>query len=84
MVGEPAPRVFKTVVVVTVLSEGRDASGLDLDEIAYETAQGRMVGATAVTDAAELTGAEAAALLTEMGSTPEFFGLDDDGEPLDL
>lgn len=70
---------FKTVIQVEVLSEDQPVDDLDLRQIAYEIMDGDCVGASSLISKKELTGKECADELYELGSEPEFFGLDDDG-----
>jgi len=70
---------FKTIIQVEVLSEGGPVDDLSLKEIAHEIYEGDCVGASSLISKQELTGKECAEELCQMGSEPEFFGLDDDG-----
>jgi len=70
---------FKTIIQIEVLSEGQPVDDLDLRQIAHEICDGDCVGASSLISKQELTGKECADELYELGSEPEFFGLDDDG-----
>ncbi len=75
-----ARKFFRTVIKVTVLSEGvPTATGLDLGAISYAITDGDCSGDIEQVEVVELTPKEAAEALIAQHSDPSFFGLDDDG-----
>ncbi len=78
-----ARKFYKTVVTVTILSErGPVSPSCELDHIHRELQDGYWIGEVDNDGGTELTGAEVAKALVEMGSTPDFFDLEDDGTDL--
>jgi hypothetical protein len=70
---------FKTVIQIEILSEGGPVDDLSLKEIAHEIYEGECVGTFEIVSVKEISGKECADGLHEMGSEPDFFCLDDDG-----
>lgn len=73
---------YKTIIQIEVLSEDKPVDDLDLRQISYEIYDGDCVGASSLISKQELTGKECANELYDLGSEPEFFNLDDDGNSL--
>lgn len=74
-------KFYRTVVMVEVLSD-RPYGFCSLDQLNYDITEGDCSGMSdAKTD--EVTPARMAELLKAQGSSPEFFGLNEDGSPLD-
>lgn len=73
---------FRTILVIEVLSE-REAFNGDFEELAEATQTGDCVGSTKMRAVEQCSASEIAALLTEAGSTPGFFSLDEAGKPLE-
>lgn len=75
-------KFYKYVYQVVVLSE--EPRHFDnLSEIDYQIKDGDCVGEVSLKEAKELTGPEMAEALSDVGSEPEFFQLDMDGNPLE-
>lgn len=72
-------KFFKTIIRVEVLSEGGPVNDLSLKEIAHEIYYGDCVGTSEVISTKEISPSDCAEELCKMGSEPEFFGLDRDG-----
>lgn len=75
-------KFYKTIIRVEILSEDQPVDDLDLKQIAHEIYDGDCVGTSSLISKNELTGKECADELCELGSEPEFFGLDDNGNSL--
>ena len=75
-------KYYKTVIQVTVISEGQYTNE-NLEGINDDITDGPCSGAVETVSQVELTAKEAADALMEQGSDPEFFQLDEDGNPLD-
>jgi hypothetical protein len=74
-------KFFKTVWMVTVLSEDRPtAPDLSLADLAYEIDEGECVGQCGIIRVRELTEREVRTELVKMGSDPSFFGLEEPKE----
>lgn len=81
---EDTKKYYKTVITVTVLSEYEPVStDMGLEDVAYQIVHGDWSGHVQVADGVELTGKEAADALTEQGSDPSFFMLNEDGTSTD-
>lgn len=76
-------KFHKKTITLEFLSEEPIPEGMDVANMVYEAQEGDYVMQEKDETDTELTGKEAADLLTEFGSQPEFFGLDDDGNDLD-
>jgi len=73
-------KFYKTTYTFTVLSEDQPpSSNMDLKDIIYECEDGGWSGAISSYSSVELSGPEMAIELSNQGSSPEFFDLDDDG-----
>lgn len=73
-------KFYKTTYTFTVLSEDHPpSSNMDLKDIIYECEDGGWSGAISSYSSVELSGPEMAIELSNQGSSPEFFDLDDDG-----
>lgn len=70
---------YRTVITVEVLSEEDVVGGMCLADIAHEIVYGDLSGRYRVTRTESVDGPTMARLLSEQGSDPEFFGLDEDG-----
>ncbi len=75
-------KFYKTTITVTVLSEDPGVSGYELGTIAREIVDGDLVGSWSG-DEKKIDAKECARLLSEVGSDPEFFNLDEDGNDSD-
>jgi len=75
-------RFFKTTFTVEVLSEGEFDDGLNLEQIAHAIDHGECVGRFTSWGMEPLSPKEMADDLTQYGSEPGFFQLDDNGEPI--
>ena len=72
-------KFYKTIVSFEIISE--DAiDTISLEEIAYETTEGRWSGRFLDTTQQELDGLQTAKALEAQGSDPEFLGLTSAGE----
>ena len=69
---------YKTIIEFEILSE-EPIGEVDLEQIHYETIEGRWSGRFLETSEKKLNGKQAARALIKQGSDPEFFGLDEDG-----
>jgi len=70
-------RFYKTVIVVTVLTEDEPVTSADsLSYIDREITEGGWSGKVEVREQTELTKAEVAEALRAQGSDPDFFGDD--------
>lgn len=74
--------LYRTVVIVEVLSRGSLPEDLSLESVAYAITEGGCSGDVRV-ESAEVTGREMAELLRRQGSDPEFLGLTEEGEEVD-
>jgi hypothetical protein len=74
-------RYYKTTFTIDVLSEEPLGDCLSLGQIDYAITDGDCVGSNLRQVEAELTSKEMAQALLEAGSEPDFFMLDDDGNP---
>lgn len=74
---------YETVIEVHVLSEDGPYDCDSLEELHTDIHSGPCVGKFSVTQSKPLTGKQMAKRLSDLGSQPEFFQLDDDGKPLD-
>lgn len=77
--GDSKRSFFRTVVLVTVLSEDHEPEFDDLGELARMIEQGPLVGDMTVVEPRKLSGREMADALYAARSEPGFFGLDDEG-----
>lgn len=78
-----ARKFFKTTITLTILSEqGPVSSGCRLAEVDREMEDGGWCGRIENDGGQEISSAEAARMLIDMDSTPDFFNLDDDGTDL--
>lgn len=75
-------KFYRTKIVVEVLSEDPYYE-TNLSNVARDIYSGECVGSVDCEDSKVLSGQEAAAALSEFGSEPAFFNLDDDGNDLD-
>lgn len=75
-------KYFRTVVEVEILSEDAPWDG-ELDALAYDVRDGNCSGSMKTTSSAEVPSQQMAKLLLAQGSDPEFFQLDENGNPLD-
>ena len=75
----------KTTYTFTVISEEPISGSMDYTDILRECEQGDFVLEydSPQPTVVELTPKEAADALYNAGSQPEFFGIDDDGNPID-
>jgi hypothetical protein len=71
MTDKTAPKFYVTKFEVTVLSQTPDLSGGSAQRTRRRQVEAR-----------EVNGAEMALLLRAQGSDPEFFGIDDEGNPV--
>jgi hypothetical protein len=77
-------RFFRTEIRIEVLSEGKAPDeGWEIHEIVREFQMGDFSGEWEIVEVREISGPECAERLRAQGSEPGFFGLDDDGNPLD-
>lgn len=75
-----APRAyFETILQVKVLSEDTPAEGMSLEAIFEAITDGDCVGEVAHVTSRQISAQTAVRRLTEMGSEPGFFRLDDNG-----
>jgi hypothetical protein len=75
------PKFYKTVYRLEVLSETPYAE-TDLEVIAQDITVGEQVGQLTEVESVTLTPEAMAEAMHHAGSSPEFFGLTDDGESL--
>lgn len=75
-------KFYKTIIQVEVLSEDQPVNNLSLKQIVYEITEGDCVGTSEIISAREISPSDCAEELSRMGSEPEFFNLDDDGNSL--
>lgn len=77
------PRQFiKTTFSITVLSDEPLPDDIDLEGVAHAIGDGPYIGGEFRRETQELTAKEAATALVELGSEPDFFQLDEDGNDL--
>jgi hypothetical protein len=81
--GATAGGFWKTVYTVEVLSEDTPLETHDLAELAYAIVEGDCSGQVEITETLEVDGKTMARLLEAQASDPAFFGLDEDGNPLE-
>jgi len=74
--------IYKTVVSITVLSD-EPLDGASLEDIAYETENGQWVGYNLTHKETKIKGAKAIQAISDAGSDPGFFFMDNDGYPDD-
>lgn len=80
LVNKPSTNLFRTIIVVEVLSEGR-FNNINLSEIGYAIMEGDCSGQVNISKFEELTRDEMAKALEAQGSDPSFLlGEDDVGE----
>ena len=72
----------RTVLRVEVLSQ-EPLGDMSLERIAEEITTGDYSGRVSTVYAIEVSGPTMASLLTEQGSDPEFFGLDEHGQEVE-
>ena len=70
--------IYKHILELTVLSEDEDISNLSLEDIAYETDCGSMIGQLKVRKVIELSRNDAIQATYDLGSEPSFFNLEED------
>ncbi len=75
--------IYKTSITVEILSEEPIPDPVTLEKIAWEMTEGDWVGRLSGQKSKKLRGKAAAAAAFEFGSSPAFFGLNDDGRPID-
>ena len=75
-------RFYRTVITIEVLSE-EPVEAMDVDDIAYEIREGSYSGEVEFGPSEVVDGPTMARLLMKQGSDPEFFGLDDEGNPVE-
>jgi hypothetical protein len=75
-------KFYKTRIIVEVLSE-EPVNFDDLSQVHYAITNGDCSGRWEETDIKELNGKEAVMELGIQGSSPEWFGLTDDGEDME-
>jgi hypothetical protein len=73
-------KFFKTIIQVEVLSEDEPYTETNLDQIERDTDAGDCVGRVRIVRHVELMSKEAAEALTEFGSDPSFFQLDEEAD----
>ncbi len=84
MAKEKRRKFFKTVVQVTILSEDKPVGpNMELDQIHYAITDGDCSGDCKVVSQKQVSGKKMAMLLTEQGSDPGFFNLDENGKKLE-
>lgn len=77
-------KYYRTIIQVEVLSEDSPLTNVDsLHDVASAIDEGDCSGKVKITKVEELTGKQAAKALKAQGSDPEFFMLDDDGNPIE-
>ncbi len=76
-------KFYVTTLTIKVLSEEPIPSYVELDGIVDEMDDGDYVGKVVETSEREVTGKEMADLLHDIGSEPQFFQIDDDGNDLE-
>ena len=76
-------KFYRTTYRVVVLSEEQPLTTTALEDVNYEITYGHCSGVVEITEAEELTAAEAARELEAQGSDPEFFGLDAEGNEVE-
>lgn len=80
---EEVRKFYKTILQIEVLSEDEPIDDeLSLKEIDYAITEGDCSGIVKIVETVELTPEQAAKALEAQGSDPEFFGLTEDGKPL--
>jgi len=77
-------KFYKTTIQVTVLSEDFPYAFDGLIQLAHDIDYGDFVGDADVSDSIELSGRAAADELFAIGSQPEFFNIDADGNDVDI
>jgi len=74
--------IYKTVVSITVLSD-EPLDGASLDDIAYQIEDGDWVGYNLIHKEKPIKGSAAIQAISDSGSDPAFFFMDQDGYPLE-
>lgn len=74
--------IYKTTIVVTVLSDEPFEGYDSLSDIGYVITEGDCSGDFKTTNVEELTGKEAVEAIESQSSDPEFFGLDEEGNEI--
>jgi hypothetical protein len=72
-------KFYKTTITLVVLSEEPIPDEMNIPSIAFEATDGSFSMADGARIQVELNGKEAAVALSEQGSDPGFFRLNDDG-----
>lgn len=72
-------KYYKTVLTIEVLSEEPIPSWMEPTQVLEEMNAGSFVGNASEASPSELTGKQMAKELTQFGSEPAFFSLDEDG-----
>lgn len=75
-------KFYKTVFVVTVLSDTSEVANLTLGGIAEEITSGDSMGTFKVASSEEISSKKAANLAEDLGGAPEFFGINADGKSI--
>jgi len=75
-------KFYKTTLILEVLSD-EPLGAMPLTDIVYHITEGDMSGDIVETSESAVDGAAMAKLLTAQRSTPEFFGLTEEGEDID-
>jgi len=76
-------KFFKTTLQITILSEDEPAKWNSLTELDYENNFGHYSAKESLPESEEVSATEIAKLLLDQGTTPEFFGLNDDGTEIE-
>ena len=78
----PKKKYYRTIIQIEVLSE--DPYGYEsLSQTAYDIEEGECSGDVKVLKTEAISGKEMAEALTAQGSDPEFFQLDEEGNPIE-
>lgn len=79
-------KLYRTIIQFEVLSEDPiDSNNISLADIVYETMDGDWSGNIQFQKENEaVTGKDAVKLVLDHGTDPEFFGMDNDGNEIDL
>jgi hypothetical protein len=77
--------IYRTVLMLEVLSPDPITDGISLETIVYESMEGSFsLGMSTKVDNQPVEGAKAVRIIKAHGSDPEFFQMDNDGNDIDL
>jgi hypothetical protein len=85
-INEGKKKIYKKTIKVEILSDypfDENFEEMSLSDIDYEITEGMWSGQIEEIDTTELEGHEAVNAIQNQGSSPDFFGMDEEGNELD-